>query len=402
MKKFISLLLAFTLLGITALLSGCGTEVDVPPVIHLPEMQPAANLNHITVSGVVESVTSRNIYSTLGLIVDHVYVEVGDAVTEGQALGSLDNEVLMLNIEQLKVDLEMARQNSQEADRNLRNSRNPHVLNARAALSAAEANLADVQRNYDNALADFNDRNSAQVLAAESELRNARLGLESIETAHESLRVLHSAGAVSQHEFRQSENALAAAQSRYRDAVSGYENVNTALRRNLDQIEELRRTAIDSRRLAQETLSAATAAASQEADMLGSAVAGMEISLQILQRQLEDSKLKAPISGVVTAVLAREGSIGSGLLFVIEDTDNLRIKTRIREYDIGRIYQGMEVTITSDATGDNVHTGIISRISPAAIQSPSPIVEFEVEVDVISENTGLRIGMNVRIGIDLD
>jgi len=337
----------------------------------------------------------------LGLIVDHVYVEVGDAVTEGQTLGTLDTEILMLNIEQLKVDLEMARQNSQEADRNLRNSSNAHVLNARAALSAAEINLADVQRNYNNALADFNEGNSAQVLSAESELRNARLGLESIETAHESLVVLHSAGALSQHEFRQSENALAAAQSRYRDAVAGYENVNTALQRNLDQLGELRRSAVDSRRLAQETLSAATAAASQEADILGSAVAGMEISLQILQRQLEDSMLESPVSGVVTAVLAREGSIGSGLLFVVEDTDNLRIKARVREYDLGRIYQGMEVSITSDATGDSVHTGIISRISPSAIQSTSPIVEFEVEVDVLSEDTGLRIGMNVRVGIDL-
>ena len=402
MKKIIGLLIAVTALSITALLSGCGTEIDLPPVINQADIQPAASLSHITVSGVVESVTSRNIYSTLGLIVDHVYVEVGDTVTEGQALGTLDNEILMLNIAQLKVDLEMAHQNRQEAERNLRNSTNPHVLNARAALSAAEANLVDVQRSYDNALSDFNDRNNAQVLGAESELRNARLGLETIETAHESLVVLHRAGAISQHEFRQSENALAAAQSRYRDAVASYDNVNTALRRNLDQLGELRRAAVDSRRLAQETLSAATAAASQEADILGSAVAGMEISLQILQRQLEDSLLKAPVSGVVTAVLAREGSIGSGLLFVIEDTDNLRIKTRVREYDIGRIHEGMEVTITSDATGNNVHKGIINRISPAAVQSPSPIVEFEVEVDVVSENTGLRIGMNVRVGIDLE
>jgi len=100
-------------------------------------------------------------------------------------------------------------------------------------------------------------------------------------------------------------------------------------------------------------------------------------------------------------VIAREGAVGMGSLFVIEDTRNLKITARLREYDIGRIREGMYVTISSDATGDAVYSGTISRISPAAV-AHSNVVEFEIEVAVTSANTALRIGMSTRLNIILD
>jgi multidrug resistance efflux pump len=138
-----------------------------------------------------------------------------------------------------------------------------------------------------------------------------------------------------------------------------------------------------------------------EVKEVASTIEIMEIALLMLERQLEEATIKAPISGTVTAVIAKEGAVGAGLLFVIEDTENLRITTRFREYDIARVETGMEVAITSDATGSAVYTGVISRINPAAVISAS-VVEFEVEVVVTSHDTGLRIGTNTRINIILD
>jgi len=60
----------------------------------------------------------------------------------------------------------------------------------------------------------------------------------------------------------------------------------------------------------------------------------------------------------------RQGSIASGLMFTIEDMEGLRVVVSFREFDIGKTYEGMEVGITADGTGDVQHTGIISRISP--------------------------------------
>ena len=143
--------------------------------------------------------------------------------------------------------------------------------------------------------------------------------------------------------------------------------------------------------------------------MLESAKAARQQAQAILDGAvviLERSVIRAPINGTVTDVIAREGAVGTGRLFVIEDTDHLRIMIRLRQYDMGRIRPGMNVVITSDATGITEYAGVISRINPAAIQSTgtgsSSVVEFEAEVLVVSQNTGLLIGMNTRLSIILE
>jgi hypothetical protein len=90
-----------------------------------------------------------------------------------------------------------------------------------------------------------------------------------------------------------------------------------------------------------------------------------------------------------------------GLLFVIEDIENLRVISGFREYDIGLLSTGMDVSITPTAAGVAAHTGVISRINPTAIEG-SPIIEFEVEVLVTSPNSGLRVGMSTRTEIELE
>jgi HlyD family secretion protein len=115
---------------------------------------------------------------------------------------------------------------------------------------------------------------------------------------------------------------------------------------------------------------------------------------------LERSVIRSPMDGTVTAVVAREGSVGMGLLFVVEDTDNLRVMTSFRESDLSLVETGMGVTITSDATGSAEYAGVISRINPAAMAF-APVAEFEAEVLVTSEDTSLRIGVNARLDIIL-
>ena len=116
---------------------------------------------------------------------------------------------------------------------------------------------------------------------------------------------------------------------------------------------------------------------------------------------LERAEIVAPIDGTVTAVAAREGSLGTGLLFVVEDTDNLKIATGFRMYDLGRLAEGMEVAIISDAAAGGEYSGVIGRINPAFAPA-SHIPHVEAEVLVTSTGTSLRIGMNVRLNIYLD
>jgi len=241
-----------------------------------PPVRLVESINSITTRGTVESVQRRNVYSTLGFMVDRVNVIVGDRVNEGQVLG-------MLDIADLRVQLS----------------------NSEAALRMAEVSVATAEHNY------------------------------------ETVRGLHATGAIPRNDLLQAAFALQAA----------------------DAARQQAQALVDSTRIA-----------------------------------LERSVIRAPINGTVTAVIAREGSVGMGLLFVVEDTDNLRVMTSFREYDLGRLATGMEVAITPIAAGSSEYTGVISRINPAAT-AHAPVVEFEAEVLVTSADTSLRIGMNTRVNV---
>lgn len=150
--------------------------------------------------------------------------------------------------------------------------------------------------------------------------------------------------------------------------------------------------------------------------MIGSQIAAQstqsqEIAIQKMQNTLEDATITAPVSGVVTAVYAKVGEPGNGLLFVVEDTQSLKINTKIKEYDVANIREGMPVVIKSDATGDQEISGTVTYIAPAAIKTEAgntqtggndSNVEFEAEVQVNDPNCGLRIGMNTRLTVLLE
>ena len=136
-----------------------------------------------------------------------------------------------------------------------------------------------------------------------------------------------------------------------------------------------------------------------------------EIAIQKMRNTLEDATITAPVSGVVTAVYAKVGEPGNGLLFVVEDTQSLKINTKIKEYDVANIREGMPVVIKSDATGDQEISGTVTYIAPAAVKTEAgntqtggndSNVEFEAEVQVNDPNCGLRIGMNTRLTVLLE
>ena len=184
---------------------------------------------------------------------------------------------------------------------------------------------------------------NVQLANAEASLRVAEIQIATAEHNHRMLRALHGAGGIPNNDLRQAEFALQSAIAFSRQAQAQ----------------------VDATRIA-----------------------------------LERSIIRSPIDGTVTAVVAREGSAGMGLLFVVEDTDNLRVMTSFRESDLSLVETGMEVTITSDATGNAEYAGVINRIHPTATAIAS-VAEFEAEVLVTSEDTSLRIGTSARLDIIL-
>ena len=132
-----------------------------------------------------------------------------------------------------------------------------------------------------------------------------------------------------------------------------------------------------------------------------------ELTLEQMDESMEDLVITAPAAGTVTAVYATLGGPSTGLLFVIEDVEDLVVKTTIRSYDVGQVQEGMDVTIKSDATGDASFAGTVSFIAPASQKTATGETNtanevFDAEVKVLSQDTGLRIGMSVRLNYVLE
>ena len=292
---------------------------------------------------------------------------------------------------------------------------------AQKAYWIAEAEFTAVKMDYEGERSKYQAAETAWS-QAQADYQNQLASIESSASA------AYSGVASAQTGVASAEAQLDAA----RDARNG--STLTQLEQGIDSA----RRSVDSAELQEDIAKAQQDAAEQSADtakqqqaatensiaqqidtlkdnLIGSQIAAQstksqEIAIQSLQKNLDDATITAPVSGVVTAVYAEEGQPGNGLLFVIEDTDALKITTNIREYDVGNIEVGMPVIIKSDATGDKEISGTVTYIAPAAnkteagntLTADDSTVEFEAEVQVNDADSGLRIGMNTRLTVLLE
>ena len=222
----------------------------------------------------------------------------------------------------------------------------------------------------------------------ESSFESAKQGRES---ARQAVEQAQSAYDIAQATYNAAVRGEDQALSDYADAVdSAWRAYQTAL----TSLDSTKKGTEDQLEAYSDTLASANA---------GANTAVTQESIRQLNQTLDDTKITAPVSGTVTAVYASVGSSGSGLLFVIEDTDHLVISTSVKGYDLGDVKTGMTVEIKSDATGDSVIPGTLTTIAPTAKKNQLGDTEasndpsFEAEVSVDSAESGLRIVMEARL-----
>ena len=243
-----------------------------------------------------------------------------------------------------------------------------------------------------------------QLTTEKTQLETQKTQLETnLETAKDGLRQAQSAVDTAQSSYdiaQASYNAALRGEdqalSDYADAVdSAWKAYQTAL----TSLDSTKKGTEDQLESFSDTLAAANAGANMSVS---------EEAIRQLNETLDDTKITAPVSGTVTAVYATVGGSGSGLLFVIEDTDNLVVSTSVKGYDLGSVKTGMTVEIKSDATGDAVIPGTLTSIAPTAKKNQLGDTEsssdpsFEAEVKVESVSSGLRIGMEARLSYIID
>ena len=262
-------------------------------------------------------------------------------------------------------------------------ARSAYVM-AEQLLQAAKAQTAAAQAAYNLALSGADPQKAE--LEADYEMKKAQA--EAAKQAQEQAQSAFDAAARSQNAAQVSANT---ALEDYKKAV---DSAHTAYEMALKSQTATEVSVDNSLQQSRNSLSSAQIAANTELS---------DLEYERMLENLADATVLADEAGTVTAVYAAVGSVASGILFVIEDTQSLLIETTISEYDVATIKPGMEVHIRAEAAKDAVYQGRVLSVAPTSNKNAMGDTDrmgdtvFATKISVESKDTDLRIGMSVRL-----
>lgn len=128
----------------------------------------------------------------------------------------------------------------------------------------------------------------------------------------------------------------------------------------------------------------------------------MELKYNVTRSQyqnlLENTILRSPVSGVITARNYDQGDMyGGSPIYVVEQITPVKLYVGISEMDYTRVKKNDTVTLTADALPGKIFTGRIARIYPTIDAATHT---FTAEVNVANSDRLLRPGMYARVTVN--
>ena len=128
------------------------------------------------------------------------------------------------------------------------------------------------------------------------------------------------------------------------------------------------------------------------------------------EESLKYASIRSPIDGVV---LSRELEVGDAvssilqlgsnatLIMTLGDIQELYVKGKVDETDIGLVRVGQPVRISVDAYKNQVFNGKVFRISPMGVEKDN-VTRFEVRVSILNNLDLLKVNMSANAEIILE
>ncbi|MCC5600188.1 efflux RND transporter periplasmic adaptor subunit [Nostoc favosum] len=343
----------------------------------------------ITASGKVVPVQSVNISPKNPGVLSQLYVEQGDRIQQGQILARMDSAGIEAQRSQYRANLAQSQAQLAEA---LAGSRPQEIAQARARLAQAQAQLAQAKAG----------NRPQEIAQAQSQVDAAQA------------KVNYTSGQVKRYQYLYQQGAekrqlLDQAISEDKSARASLEEAKKRL--SLLQIgtrtEEIaqRQAAVNEARAALILLEDGTR--SEEIVQRQAAVAAAEAQLKGVQVQLDETIIRAPLSGIVTQKYANVGafvtpttsastSASATSSSIVAVARGLEILAQVPEADLGRIKPGQQVEIVADAYPDQVFKGNVRLIAPEAVVEQG-VTSFQVRVALNTGTDKLRSGLNVDL-----
>lgn len=133
--------------------------------------------------------------------------------------------------------------------------------------------------------------------------------------------------------------------------------------------------------------------------------------LALMNHQLTEAELKAPIDAIVRARLLEPGDMASPQrpAFTLAITDPKWVRTYVAEPDLGRVRAGQEARVSTDSQPGETIAGKVGYISSVAEFTPKTVqteelrssLVYEVRVMVDDPQDRLRLGMPATVRLQL-
>lgn len=382
MKKTIRWLLFVFLtagiIGATFYFRNNNRRSELPDILRREVIEYGEIKQVVSASGNIFYKDSVDLYFQRTGTVSSINIKPGDTVRKGNELAVLDTFELNQSLKQAEISLAQAELNLRTAqqypdDAQIKLAKDA-VTSAYQALEAAElgqqasridaANLiVDAERNRESAYITLRDASDGKRPSAQKSFDTA-VEQEAIAQTNAELLI------------KQAEAQWWSAYQRYKQAE-----------RTLEQLQSPPDEAIITQFALQ--------------------VRQAELNVQQAKWRIEDAILAAPFDGIITQVNLQEGVEPKSTEPAVKlaDKSQLFLEINIDEIDIGKVVEGLTVSVALDAYPEAIIEGIVYSIAPAASSvvsgfDVSGIVSYKVKV-LLTEfgDITLREGMTASADI---
>lgn len=287
-------------------------------------------------------------------------IEVGDSVTVGQTLATLDSNDLQLSIN--------------NADANTRAAQ-ANAATAQAQLAAAQSDLKQAQAGESNAIAGKSSAQATQS-SAQAERDNAQTELQRSQKLFKQGFIGKSTLDTHQTRFDNATAQLKAAQAQVQTA-------NSQIRAAQAQVEAAR---------------AQVSTAHAQIETAQAQVKAAQSQSNLSRNQAGYSALKATKAGVITDTFAETGQVVSAGQSIARIADSAEIEAHIRvgEQAVQALQIGQKVQLTPWATRDaKPFSGTIREIAPTASNGNTWLVKIALP----DAPKTLKLGMTVNASL---
>src|ERR1043165_6380541 len=326
--------------------------------------------NTVTATGALQAVTTVQVGSQASGTISALYADFNSVVKKGQVVAQLDPAQMKAQVEQAQANLEQAKAS---------------LANARAAVTDAQAKNLAAKSTVQN--------NQAGVSGAEANLAVLKAQEDDAMSLLKQQESLLKSGVIAQRDYDVAMTAYKTAEAKYNQAVA---QSNQA---------KLTEQSSSSAGIAQ---SQATVEQSKaQVQQAAAQVQQAQAALSLAQVNLSHTTITSPIDGIVVSRDVNVGqtvaaSLSAPTLFTIaNDLTQMQVIANIDQADIGLVEQAKSVKFAVDAFPGKDFDGKIQemRLNPTNVQN---VVTYNVVINVNNPEQILKPGMTANLTITID